>query len=570
MLRPTDSPHLSGTSSANHTFSSLSPDLDEKDDSNTTPMSLSEIENKKIFKTIQIGDVDTSSASFNSWPPQIENINLAEIHKEFLKDCNNVNKYKPLINKLSKDNATIWMINSTFVGGGVAEMLPMLISMFKDINITIKWVVISPSSKNAQSFFNITKQIHNNIHGVFNPKTMEILNNSHRLILESVCKDCCNEFIPLVKPQDIIIIHDLQPLAMIKYLKKSLKNLIIWRSHIGIDQENETTDKTWNFLKPYINLADHIIYSLKDYIPKFVIKENKIPYSIIPPAICPFTPKNIELTHSELLRILSKSNIIHPTTNDDQWEYKVQRVCGKTGKLIKCSNHKDNNFELLFNPIICEISRWDKLKGWIQLIKAFVHLKQNINTFIDSDAKHEQYIQNMILVLAGPDPSFIQDDPEGIKVFNDLCTFYKSLGNKYKDIQDKIYILSLPMNNTDENALIVNALQRLSSIVIQNSLREGFGLTVTEAMWKGTPIIASNVGGIRVQCMDGINGININDPTDYKSVAKSINKMISSGDLQMKKYAIAGKKNVIQKFLIWSQCRNYLDTLNYHLIERKK
>ena len=132
-----------------------------------------------------------------------------------------------------------------------------------------------------------------------------------------------------------------------------------------------------------------------------------------------------------------------------------------------------------------------------------------MDTFIDcnttdndnSDNKHAQYLKNMILVLAGPDPSFIQDDPEGIRVFNDLCTFYKSLGDKYKDIQDKIYILSLPMNNRDENALIVNALQRLSSIVIQNSLREGFGLTVTEAMWKGTPIIASNVGGIRVQVM---------------------------------------------------------------------
>eukprot|EP00483_Globobulimina_turgida_P013074 UN13098 len=168
----------------------------------------------------------------------------------------------------------------------------------------------------------------------------------------------------------------------------------------------------------------------------------------------------------------------------------------------------------------------------------------------------------MILVLAGPDPKFIQDDPEGVKVFADLCSFYQSLGEKYKSIQDSIYIMSIPMDNTDQNAFIVNALQRMSSIVIQNSLMEGFGLTVTEAMYKGTPMIASNVGGIKTQVTHQQNGIMINDPSDYKSVAHAINLMIENGETQMTKYAIAGKKSVINNFLIWSQCRNYMDMLN--------
>lgn len=557
MLRPTDSPHLSSTASStsDRTFSSL-PEMeqDEKDDDT--------INKYDTLKNIEIIDVDTSSASFNSWPPQIENINLCKIHNKFLNDCNDINgKYKSIISKILSSSITIWMINSTSIGGGVAEMLPMLITMFKDTtNINIKWVVLQTKNK---SFFNITKQIHNNIHGVFNPKTMEILNKSHRLILESICKKACDELIPLIKPNDIIIIHDPQPLAMIKFLKKSHKcndNIIIWRSHIGIDdKQNEITNKTWKFLKPYINLSDHIIFSLKDYIPNYIIKENKIPYNIIPPAICPFTPKNIELTHNELLKILANSNIVYYPSSDSNkslsWKYKVKRVCGKTGKLIECSNDKYTNFNLLFNPIICQISRWDHLKGWIQLIHAFVYLKQNID---------KQYIKNMILILGGPDPSFIQDDPEGIKVFNDLCKYYQSLNNDI-NIQNSIYILSLPMNNRDENALIVNALQRLSSIIVQNSLREGFGLTVTEAMFKGTPIIASSVGGIKTQVFNQINGITINDPTNYKSVANSIINMINSGNIKMKKYAIKGKENVIDKFLIWSQCRNYLDTLNYHI-----
>eukprot|EP00483_Globobulimina_turgida_P004254 UN04263 len=176
----------------------------------------------------------------------------------------------------------------------------------------------------------------------------------------------------------------------------------------------------------------------------------------------------------------------------------------------------------------------------------------------------------MILVLAGPDPKFIQDDPEGVKVFADLCSFYQSLGEKYKSIQDSIYILSIPMDNTDQNAFIVNALQRLSSIVIQNSLMEGFGLTVTEAMYKGTPMIASNVGGIKTQVFHKANGIVIYDPNDYKSVARAINLMVENGSAQMIKYAIAGKKSVVNNFLIWSQCRNYMDMLSMLMGKQNK
>ncbi len=285
------------------------------------------------FKNIQIVEVDTSTASFKNWPAQLENINLAEIHNNFLKDCST--KYGNLIANLR--NRTIWMINSTAVGGGVAEMLPMLIGMFKDINVTIKWVVISPSKNEyEEAFFNLTKQIHNNIHGVFNPQTMEKLGAKHRDILETVCYDNAKEFIPLVAPQDIIVIHDPQPLAMIKYIKQQIpNNLVAWRCHIGVDKENKVTNDTWQFLKEYIQQADHIIYSLKDYIPKFVFHEKQA-YSVIPPAICPFTAKNIGLSPLEIMDILSKSAVIHRPNVAQQWQYKAQRVCGKTGNFYAC------------------------------------------------------------------------------------------------------------------------------------------------------------------------------------------------------------------------------------------
>jgi len=265
---------------------------------------------------------------------------------------------------------------------------------------------------------------------------------------------------------------------------------------------------------------------------------------------------------------LTESDVICLNSDIPRWPHVVHRVCGQTGSLITCSDAQHTNLQLLVQPVLCEISRWDALKGWIQLMHAFVHLKQNMHQIVAERAggqltaeEHLQYLQSMVLVLAGPDPKAIQDDPEGTKVFRDLCSFYKNLGTHSPDIQRQIFILSLPMEDTERNALIVNALQRLSSMVIQNSLREGFGLTVTEAMYKGTPMIASNVGGIRVQVEDGINGIHIKDPDDYKSVAKSVNKMIVCGLQQRKKFAVAGKQTVMEKYLIWSQCRSYLKML---------
>eukprot|EP01083_Nonionella_stella_P055289 145886_1 len=174
------------------------PSVDDDDDK--------KMEEKRLFKSIEVVDVDptiTSSSKIAEWPPQLENIGLADIHRKFIAECS-TQKNKLLISKLR----TIWMINSTSTGGGVAEMLPMLISMFSEVNVNIKWIVISPSKKYESSFFSLTKQRHNNIHGSFDDKTMTELGDKERECLEAVCSDCFDEFVTLIKPNDIIVVHD--------------------------------------------------------------------------------------------------------------------------------------------------------------------------------------------------------------------------------------------------------------------------------------------------------------------------------------------------------------------------
>ena len=194
-------------------------------------------------------------------------------------------------------------------------------------------------------------------------------------------------------------------------------------------------------------------------------------------SLSPFNPKNQELSTGEILNILIQSGL---TKGDDRFEWKVPFE-----HQVKCLFKDPMSVGIPFSPIVTQISRWDRLKGWIPLIKGWVEMKKNIHKYsVGASEEGKNLLRNVKLVLAGPNPEAIQDDPEGLQVFEELTVYFADLE---PDLQDTIAILSLPMNNVTQNALIVNALQRCSLVVFQNSLREGFGLTCTEAMFKRIP-----------------------------------------------------------------------------------
>ena len=173
---------------------------------------------------------------------------------------------------------------------------------------------------------------------------------------------------------------------------------------------------------------------------------------------------------------------------------------------------RDGGIGLLFRPIITQISRWDRLKGFGPLLDAFVTLKSLRPRCADEfSLRHRHRLGILRLVLAGPDPEAVADDPEGQEVLAELIDAYRALP---PSLQDDIALISLPMDSRRDNALMVNALQRCSALIVQNSLREGFGLTVTEGMWKNTGMLGSRACGIRQQIRDGIEGRLIDDPED--------------------------------------------------------
>jgi trehalose synthase len=219
---------------------------------------------------------------------------------------------------------------------------------------------------------------------------------------------------------------------------------------------------------------------------------------------------------------------------------------------------RDGGIGLLFRPIISQVSRWDRLKGWKPLLDAFVTLKslrpRRANQY---SVRHRHRLGILRLVLAGPDPEAVADDPEGKEVLEELIEAYCALPAA---LQDDIALISLPMQSRRDNALMVNALQRCSDVIVQNSIREGFGLTVTEGMWKNTGILGSRACGIRQQIRDGIEGRLIDDPENSDAIADLLNEMLEDIPARTR-MAQNAHRRVHEEFLIFTQVRRWLEVL---------
>ncbi len=314
--------------------------------------------------------------------------------------------------------ASIQHINSTAMGGGVAELLGYLIPLMRDLGMDAQWDVMTGNPE----FFAVTKSFHNNLHGGADEITPEM----YRAFLDTTERN-----IGLLRSGvDFEAIHDPQPVGLVK--ARGGKGNWLWRCHIDL---SEADLRVWGFLRPFVDRYDAAIFHLPDYA-----KELSIPQNVVPPAIDPMTEKNAEMEPSEIRSVLDKYQI--------------------DPKL----------------PIVLQVSRFDRLKDPVGVIRAFKLVV------------HSHPCQ---LILAGGGAS---DDPEGERV---LAEVREAAGT-----DSRIHILALPPNAHRE----INALQRGATVVVQKSLREGFGLVVTEAMWKAKPVIGGAVGGIRRQILHGSTG----------------------------------------------------------------
>lgn len=441
---------------------------------------------------------------------------------------------------------TIWMVNSTARGGGVAEMLPSLIALMNNLGIKVRWAVMHSE---RQEFFRLTKRIHNLIHG--DTGSGARLDEEDAGLYEAVNHENAASFKKELRRDDILIIHDPQPLPLGQLLSRELGIPAIWRCHIGLDRHCEATRTAWGFLRPYLDGYCYAIFSAPEYVPDYCSDRSVI----IHPAIDPLSHKNQELSITKLTGILCNSGLQTQHEPVATPNYKNRATMFTEGG----SYIVPGELGLLFRPIVLQVSRWDRLKGWEPLLEGFIRLKSS--GVADNGANKIQRKRNRIklarLVLAGPDPAAVADDPEGLHELRKIQGRYTSLD---AELKRDVAIILLPMDSFKENALIVNALQRCASVIVQNSLQEGFGLSVTEAMWKRKAVLGTRACGIRQQIRDDIDGMLVADPEDPGEIADKL-ALLLNNPIRRYNMGRSSQRRVYDHFLIFRQISGYLKLL---------
>lgn len=437
---------------------------------------------------------------------------------------------------------TVWMINSTAIGGGVAEMLPSQLRILRSLGMKIEWLVIEAGDP---EFFRHTKQIHNAIHGSGSGE----FSAADRAIHEAVNRKNLPRALELIQDGDIVVIHDPQPMPLAGMIREHREILAIWRCHIGLEQTNAITEGVWDYLKPYFGDYDQFVFSLEEYVLPEIAEKT----ALIPPSIDPLSHKNRTLQMHKSINIMVQAGILEPRGPQvyEDYGHQVRRVMPDGSFAPVNHNHP---FDLIYRPVIAEISRWDRLKGFRELMEAFVHMKTENQQKNDPESISYKRIDLCRLVLGGPDPKFVTDDPEGKEVLNELISYYQELPDR---IQEDVGLFLLPLDNPKENALIVNALQRCSRIVVQNSLQEGFGLTATEAMWKQTPVLVSGAAGLRFQVVDSRTGKINADPTDIQGLSGTLEYMLNHPK-ELDKWAFNAQSRVVEHFTLFTQIEAWL------------
>ncbi|PYK46665.1 MAG: glycosyl transferase family 1 [Verrucomicrobia bacterium] len=354
--------------------------------------------------------------------------------------------------------------NSTYYGGGVAEMLSSMTLLMNSLGLQTEWRVI----QGTPDFFSITKKMHNALQG----GEIDLTSIKKEIFEQVIYENSVRNFIR----HDFVIVHDPQPLPLIEHYEKRCPWL--WRCHIDLSRPQP---ETWKYLRYWIDLYDAAILSCPDFV-----QEMEPPPHFFMPAINPFNIKNRELSDKEIDERLAHYNI--PTDL----------------------------------PLVVQISRFDPWKDPVGVLEAFKRARKELDA---------------TLVLLG---NFATDDPEGEQIYESLCACR----------DERILILT----SGDDSAL-VNALQTRAAVVLQKSLREGFGLTVSEAMWKGTPVIGSNVGGIRYQIEDGVNGFLV---SSVEQAAARIVQLLKDKKLR-DEMGERARETVREKFLLPRYVDQYLD-----------
>ncbi|CDX30604.1 Glycosyl transferase group 1 [Mesorhizobium plurifarium] len=395
------------------------------------------------------------------------------------------NHYEELLDELFRSSGEarnmigsrcIWHINSTAFGGGVAEMLPHHICLLRDLGFDVRWLIFKPKE---EQFFQFTKALHNSLHDV-NVAGLNVL-LPHYL---EASKKGATELERIIRPDGFLVIHDPQPLVAAAKFLESHPHPAVWRCHIGYPKRTPTVDEIWGFLGEYLHQFQRIVLSAKEYA-----FDTDLPIDIIPPSISPFSSKN--------------RNYEGPASQT------LDHLVSFNGQEFEPTPSLQ---DILDSRYFLHVSRWDGLKGIDRIIAAY-------DRFVKT-ALAEAY--DTRLVIAGPDPLDVADDPEGREYFEKCVLLCTQLS---EEVRRRVYLVRISMKDHDANAEIVGRLQQNAHGVFALSREEGFGLTATEALFRGKPVVVSSAFGLKRQVVNGLNGVVLHEPDIEDKAAEMMHRL---------------------------------------------
>ena len=400
---------------------------------------------------------------------------------------------------------TLWNVSATATGGGVAEMLPNLLGYLTEAGVRARWLVLDGDAP----FFAATKRLHNAIHGLGD---LSGLGPAEHEDYQRVLSRNLPELLRQVRPHDLVLLHDPQSAGLLPALRRA-GVCVAWRSHIGRDTPNEQSVAGWEFLRRYIEQADAFVFTRPQYAPAWIPAGR---LWIIPPSIDPLAPKNVPISSEDCERVLAGAGLLAGSSASPSGAVQGAPAPAAGTRLV------------------VQVSRWDRLKDMPGVMAGFA------SAGLPDD---------MHLMLVGPAVAGVTDDPEGAEVLAESLAAWHALP---ASVQCRVSLVSVPMDDLVQNATIVNALQRVATVVVQKSLAEGFGLTVTEAMWKAKPMVASAVGGIQDQITSEHDGLLIEDPTDLDAFGRALRRLAADTSLTQR-LGQAARRRVLGNYLEDSQ-----------------
>ncbi|WNV75285.1 glycosyltransferase [Geodermatophilus sp. DSM 44513] len=364
-------------------------------------------------------------------------------------------------------------------------MIAPLVGYGREIGLDIRWLVIQASPE----FFEVTKRVDNGISGISGDGGA--LGEAEHKTYSNTSREAAAGLRDHVRSGDFVFLHDPQTAGLVAEISR-IGATPIWRAHNGADRPNEHTERSWAFLHRYLTEVSAFAFTMPHFSPAWMTSR---PLYTITPFIDPGSPKNARMNAGHAADVLADWGIV---SGDQQSKATRRATIVREGPAPKTST-----------PMLAQVSRWDPVKDMEGVLTAFAeHLVDDTEAYLS---------------LIGPEVTGVADDPEAEEYFERCVSLYKKLP---EPVRRRCQLVCLPMGDRTANAMAVNAAQTHAAVVAQKSVSEGFGLTVAEAMWKGTAVVASDVGGISLQIEHDTSGVLV-DWDDLQQFARSVDSLLN-------------------------------------------